>query len=63
MAKLDRRDRVTIAAGAFLLLGILVLAVSALLMNPLTAVCGVLVAGCGGAILTGQSRLARRPTR
>ena len=60
MAKLDRRDRVSIAAGALVLLGVLVLVVSLLLMATLPAFAGALVAGCGGAILTGQSQLARQ---
>jgi hypothetical protein len=63
MAKLDRRDRVSIAAGVLVLLGVLILAVALLLMNPLTGLAGAGVAGCGAAILTGQRRLARRATR
>jgi hypothetical protein len=60
MAQLDRRDRVTICAGALLLLGVLVLAVSLLLMAPVPAFAGALVAGCGAGVLAGQHRLARR---
>jgi hypothetical protein len=60
MAKLDRRDRVSIAAGVLVLLGVLVLAVALLLMNPFAALAGAGVAGCGAGILKGQRKLARR---
>jgi hypothetical protein len=63
MAKLDRRDRVSIAAGVLILLGVFILAAALLLMNPLTGIAGAGVAGCGAGILTGQRRLARRAAR
>ena len=63
MAQLDRRDRVSIAAGALVLLGVLVLVIALLLMGPLTALIGAATAGCGAGILAGQHRLARRAVR
>ena len=63
MTKLDRRDRVSIAAGVLLLLGVFVLAVSLLVMYPLTALGGTAAVGCGAGILAGQRRLARRAVR
>ena len=63
MAQLDRRDRVSIVAGAILLLGALVLVVALLVMHPLTALVGAGAAGCGTAILAGQRRGARSAVR
>jgi hypothetical protein len=64
MTKLDRRDRVSIAAGVLLLLGMLVVAVSLLVMFPLTAVAGVAIIGSGACILAGQRRSSpQRATR
>lgn len=63
MAKLDRRDRVSIAAGALVLLGVFVLVVALLLMHPVTALVGVAAIGSGAGILNGQRRMTRRATR
>ncbi len=63
MAQLDRRDRVSIAAGVLVLLGMVVLLVALLVMHPLAALVGAGSAGCGTAILAGQRRVARRAVR
>ena len=60
MAKLDRRDRVSIGAGVLVLLGVLIILADLLLMNPLVGVAGAAVAGCGAGILTGQRKHVRR---
>jgi hypothetical protein len=60
MAKLDRRDRVSIGAGVLVLLGVFILAVALLLMDPLIGIAGAAVGGCGAGILRGQRRLTRR---
>ena len=61
MAQLDHRDRVSIAAGILVLLGVLALVVALLVMHPLTALIGACAAGCGTAILAGQRRAHGAP--
>jgi hypothetical protein len=60
MAKLDRRDRVSIGAGVLVLLGVLAILAAVLLLNPFVGLAGAGVAGCGIGILRSQRKLARR---
>ena len=60
MAKLDRRDRVSISAGVLLLLGVLAILAATFLMNPFVGLAGAGVAGSGVGILRGQRKVARR---